>query len=340
MTRSILARIAETAPVISSTVSPRTRSAISRPPICDGVASPDIMLSKADAASSRDSVAPVATFPMIDLRSSIACFQDCGHVVVRARHLCEGRLIDRGADLGFDLGDILRDLFVGQAALQRVLQLLHLVGGDVDRRHGDIGDAEHDPLAAAGAGGLSDAILGGAERRRDHARGHAGRRGVAPETGRGFDLRSDGRGFLGELAALLELLHHFGRLGAQPGRDLVVAPLRLDLVLDLVEIAFARRRDAEHVVPDIAAVELDRIVVDADVAGEGLRDHVEAARNVGHRLAVGGAAGAIDGVDGDGGQPELLRGLDHAGAAAALVFHLVVEFGDLGCGRARSRFPF
>src|SRR5947209_8240497 len=75
LTRSILARIADTAPVISSTVSPRTRSAISKPPICDGVASPDIMLSKADAASSRVRVAPVATFPMIDLRSSIAFFQ-------------------------------------------------------------------------------------------------------------------------------------------------------------------------------------------------------------------------------------------------------------------------
>ena len=46
--------MADTAPVISSTVSPRTRSAINSPPICEGVASPDIMLSKADAASSRD----------------------------------------------------------------------------------------------------------------------------------------------------------------------------------------------------------------------------------------------------------------------------------------------
>ena len=81
LTRSILARIADTAPVISSTVSPRTRSAISSPPICEGVASPDIMLSKADAASSRDSVAPVATFPMIDLRSSIACFQECASIL-------------------------------------------------------------------------------------------------------------------------------------------------------------------------------------------------------------------------------------------------------------------
>ena len=74
-TRSIFPRIAATAPVISSTVSPRTRSAINSPPICEGVASPDIMLSKAEAASSRDSVAPVATLPMIDLRSSIAYFR-------------------------------------------------------------------------------------------------------------------------------------------------------------------------------------------------------------------------------------------------------------------------
>ena len=29
-------------------------------------------------------------------------------------------------------------------------------------------------------------------------------------------------------------------------------------------------------------------------------------------------------------KPQLLRGFDHAGAAAALVFHLVVEIGDLG----------
>src|SRR6478609_12007766 len=152
-TRSILERIADTAPVISSTVSPRTRKAISKPPICEGVASPDIMLSKAEAASSRDSVAPVATFPMIDLRSSIACFRQCS--IVRARHLCEGGLIDGGADVRFKLCDVLRDLFIGQAPFKRLLKLLHVVRGQVDRRHLDVSDAEHDPLAAAGAGGLS-----------------------------------------------------------------------------------------------------------------------------------------------------------------------------------------
>ncbi len=64
LTRSILARIAVTAPVISSTVSPRTRNAINSAPICDGVASPAIICSKAPAASSRLSVAPVATLPI------------------------------------------------------------------------------------------------------------------------------------------------------------------------------------------------------------------------------------------------------------------------------------
>ncbi len=70
--------------------------------------------------------------------------------------------------------------------------------------------------------------------------------------------------------------------------------------------------------------------LDADTAVEGLRYDVEAAGNAGHRLAIEKAAGAIDGVDGDGGKPQLLRGFDNAGAAAALVFHLVVEFRDLG----------
>ena len=71
LTRSIFSRMTVTAPVISSTVSPRTRSAISRPPICEGVASPDIMRSKPCAASSRVSAAPVATLAISALKSSL-----------------------------------------------------------------------------------------------------------------------------------------------------------------------------------------------------------------------------------------------------------------------------
>ena len=116
-----------TAPVISSTVSPRTRSAISSAPICEGVASPDIMASKAEAASSRDSVAPVATLPMIDLeidpsrafRSSATSRRVTAFSYVVAPVACAKRsLVDRGADVGFELGDVLRELLVGQPALQ------------------------------------------------------------------------------------------------------------------------------------------------------------------------------------------------------------------------------
>jgi len=74
LTRSILARMAVTAPVIHRRFRADTQCH-QQSAICEGVASPDIMLSKAEAASSRDNVAPVATFPMIDLRSSIACFR-------------------------------------------------------------------------------------------------------------------------------------------------------------------------------------------------------------------------------------------------------------------------
>src|SRR2546430_5836360 len=322
LTRSILARMADTAPVISSTVSPRTRSAINSPPICEGVASPDIMLSKADAASSRDSVAPVATFPMIDFRSSIACFRECSSFfearsfrktgarfsrscsVICARHLCEGGLIDGRADIRFKLRDVLRDLFIGQAALKGLFQFLHVVRSQVDRRHADVGHAEHDPFAWAGASSLSDAILGGAKRRADCAGGYARQRSIAPESAGCFDFRSHCCRFVGEIAALFELLNDLRCLGPQPACDLVVAPSRLDLILHLIDGAFSRGGDAENVVPDIAAVERNRVVVDTDIAVERLRDDLETAGNVADRLAVGPAAGPIDGVDGHcGGAP-------------------------------------
>ncbi len=52
------ARMIRAAPAISSTVSPRTRSAIRKPPICDGVASPLMMMSNAASASASRKAAP------------------------------------------------------------------------------------------------------------------------------------------------------------------------------------------------------------------------------------------------------------------------------------------
>src|SRR3981081_3173993 len=112
-------------------------------------------------------------------------------------------------------------------------------------------------------------------------------------------------------SSLLDLLDDCRRLGLQSAGDLIVAPSRLDLVLDLVKVAFTRRGDPQNVVPDIAARERNRIVVDAHAAVKGLRADVETARNVRHRLAIGKATGAVDSVDGDGGKPQFLRGLDY-----------------------------
>ena len=70
-TRSIFSRIAVTAPVISSTVSPRTRNASKSPPIWDGVASPAIIVWKPRAASSRVNAPPVAALAISPLNSSV-----------------------------------------------------------------------------------------------------------------------------------------------------------------------------------------------------------------------------------------------------------------------------
>src|SRR4029079_10422336 len=74
----ILSRMVEAAPVISSTVSPRTRSAIKSPPICEGVASPDIMRSKAPAASSVVRDWPAAALAISPLRSSLTTVSSMG----------------------------------------------------------------------------------------------------------------------------------------------------------------------------------------------------------------------------------------------------------------------
>src|SRR6185312_5939632 len=343
LTFNIFARTAETAPVISSTVSPRTRSAINSPPSCEGVASPDIMRSKADAASSRESVAPVATLAMIDLRSSITCFQENattglpgigafvrGSVVACSGHLREGGFVDAGPDHRLQFGDVLGEQFIDLGALDSILHFLHAIGGKIDRRHRDVGDPEHDPAVRGRIGRLPRGILGGTKCGGDHARVQAGQGGVALETGSGLDVQSSLRRLVRELAALFKLLDHLRRLVAQPARNLIGAPSRFDLILDLIQAAFVRRGDADDIVPNIPAVIGNGVVVDADVAVEGLRNHIQPARNVCRRLSIGHAARPIYRLDGHGCQAKLLRGFDHACPATALVFHLVPQLSDLG----------
>jgi hypothetical protein len=66
------ARMIRAAPVISSTVSPRTRSAIRKAPICDGVASPLMMMSNAASAWLSLKLRPCATCASSALRSAMS----------------------------------------------------------------------------------------------------------------------------------------------------------------------------------------------------------------------------------------------------------------------------
>src|SRR5262249_36409758 len=119
----------------------------------------------------------------------------------------------------------------------------------------------------------------------------------------------------------LELVDQLGGFGLQPRGDLVFTPARFDLFLDLVQRAIARGRNPGDVVPDIAAVDLEQIVVDTDIGIEGGRYHLAGKREI-HDLAAGLPAGTIDIVRGDR-QLQFLGDLRQRRAAGALVFNFL-----------------
>ena len=191
---------------------------------------------------------------------------------------------------------------------------------------------EHDPFAriAFGAAGL---ILLQLEHRLGDARRH--RHGVAgaldPER------RLHGQAVRGrqivERSAALELLDQLGGFRLELLGDLIAAPALLDLGADLVERLLARRRDFEHLVPDkAAALQLCRLVLDADIRTERRRDDVGARRQAGDRIARRVEPLAVGRLDGGGLQAELLRHLGEAQPARALVLDLVAARGKLALG--------
>src|ERR1700733_14931262 len=93
-TVSILRRMAVTAPVISSIVSPRTRNPKRKPPICAGVTSPQRSMSKARSASPRVRLAPLAILAMSGLKASISfhcaeCWESASHPLSRPERSSE-----------------------------------------------------------------------------------------------------------------------------------------------------------------------------------------------------------------------------------------------------------
>jgi len=84
----------------------------------------------------------------------------------------------------------------------------------------------------------------------------------------------------------MELADHIVRFAFQSGCDFIVAPALLYLGFDLIERAFARRRNGGDVIPNIAALGIDRIVVDANIGGKSGLDNIGTAGNVDGRLTI------------------------------------------------------
>ena len=108
-------------------------------------------------------------------------------------------------------------------------------------------------------------------------------------------------------------------------------PVVLDFRFDFVERALACRCDRGDVIPDIAAVGVDRIVVDADIGGERSLNHVGAVGNIRERLAVSITPGPVHFVCGHR-QLQLGRGFFNCAAAGSIVLDLVVQASHLGLG--------
>src|SRR6185312_2066014 len=253
-----------------------------------------------------------------------------------ADDLVQSRLVDADVELVLEPRQVFADQVVRIGVLQHALDLLRGDGVGVERRIGDLRDAEHIALRVALADGAADGVLGGLEHVVDDRSGHVRRGLAALQVDRLLDLDAVLARDLIEARAAFDLGEHRVGLFLQRLRHLLVVPALLDLRLDLVELAIVRRRDAADVVIEEAAVrQLPRLVVDADIAREHRGQQVlREAEHHRHRLAVGAATGTVDGIDRERLQAELLRRLGQGGAAGALVLDLVAQVVDRG---ARAR---
>ena len=168
-TRSILSRIVATAPEISSTVSPRTRSAIRKPPIWPGVASPDMMMSKASRASSKESGLPAATLAMWSF--SVAHLPR-----LERQRLVDRRAVDRHAVFALQPGDQLVEQVVGHAGREDFCASSGTELASAPAGSNTSVTLNSDLRVAGRRGDQPGAALGDAEDRRDAGAGRNRRR--------------------------------------------------------------------------------------------------------------------------------------------------------------------
>ena len=295
-TRSILARMVATAPEISLTVSPRTRSAIRKPPIWPGVASPDMMMSKASRASSKDSALPVATLA-IWVFSALILVEGLGN----------GGLIDADVVLRLQLRHQLVEQVVRHAGGEGFLRIVRHRAGIGSGRLEHFGDLEQDLSVAGGRGDQPGAAFADAEHRGHAFLAEIDVVGLALHAALGLLLELQFAGDHVERRAVLEPL-----LRARPAlavsRLVVSAAVQSATTLWRTSSSVRSRAGviAFHLVEDEAVVRRGHgRVLGAGFGLEHRLDQFRRLRQVVDDGFVRPLAGAVDRVDGDDLQLQL-----------------------------------
>ena len=227
-----------------------------------------------------------------------------------ADDLVQRRLIDGDTKFVFQPRDIFADHVIGVGILQYVGDRLALLRIGVEWWVGHIGDLENEALGLIVALRRARDALRCAENRLDNLRRDEATGFSALKIGCGLDLEAGIARDLRESSSRLELAKELVRFCLQALADLVVTPARGHLVFHFIERAFTRRRYAGDVEIEITATrQLQRLSVDANIAGKGGVDHVRILRQPGDGLAVGRAPGAVDRLNVDRLETKFLGGL-------------------------------
>ncbi len=295
-TGSMRARMEETAPTISSTVSPRTRSAIRKPPICDGVASPDIRMSKAARDSSRFRLSPFATFAISGFSSAIV---SAPRLEADHRLIGEG-LIDGHTVVVLQAVDHLVEHVVACRAGDGG-ELLIVIGKRIGRRVGvDCRDLEEDAAGTIGVCRGARHAFSAGEYRRDRLATENRVLAGAAQARFLLDGKAEFASHRCQCLALFDACLQLVGLGGKRRALLLCRPVGHDIVAHFGKRAVAGGDDLIDVEPDVAfAAEIDR---QGFGAGFGLEDFLGKLRRgqVLNGVALCIKTGGIDGVDGDG----------------------------------------
>ena len=230
---------------------------------------------------------------------------------------------------------ILRREVLAERDLQCLVDALGVGVVRIERRHLDLGDAEHHPLGRAGAFDAAGAVL---RRLEDSATTDGDRPGAVPARlmpGRHSTFSLSAAMTSANAVPALSLSSISAALVFSRAATSSSRQRALDLVLDLVERAVARRRDRVDVVPDIAA---RSSAAAADRSRHrrrrrtprSARRRSAAGRRTGLPLAslpVRSIASMVSGFS-----PNFSRGLGQRRAAGALVLDLVLDVGHLVLG--------